>query len=109
MCLFICQDFLQNFWPQLQAAHELYSSISQSLQEKESEGSQREFAEYLPAEVLEAGIKSGRYIMVQYNTGPPTWFMFSESFLRTMSNFVVPPSTMTIKTILTTVMTLDKK
>ncbi|XP_070825104.1 DIS3-like exonuclease 1 [Chaetodon trifascialis] len=56
------QDFLQNFWPELQAAHDLYSSISQALQEKEGEGSQREFAEHLPAEVLEAGIKSGRYV-----------------------------------------------
>ncbi|KAA8579331.1 hypothetical protein FQN60_010671 [Etheostoma spectabile] len=53
-------DYLQNFWPQLQAAHELYSSISQALQEKESEGAEREFTEHLPAEVLEAGIKSGR-------------------------------------------------
>ncbi|XP_044058525.1 DIS3-like exonuclease 1 [Siniperca chuatsi] len=61
------QDFLQNFWPELQAAHELYSSISQVLQEKESEGSQREFAEHLPAEVLEAGIKSGRYIQGTLN------------------------------------------
>ncbi|KAM9367045.1 DIS3-like exonuclease 1 [Symphorus nematophorus] len=56
------QDFLQNFWPELQAAHDLYNSISQALQEKESEGSQREYAEHLPAEVLEAGIKSGRYV-----------------------------------------------
>ncbi|XP_069572035.1 DIS3-like exonuclease 1 [Brachyistius frenatus] len=56
------QDYLQNFWPELQAAHELLGSISQALQEKEGEDSEREFAEHLPAEVLEAGIKSGRYI-----------------------------------------------
>ncbi|KAM7015861.1 DIS3-like exonuclease 1 [Tautogolabrus adspersus] len=56
------QDFLRNFWPDLQAAHDLYSSVSQALQEKESESSQKEFSEHLPAEVLEAGIKSGRYI-----------------------------------------------
>ncbi|XP_070686675.1 DIS3-like exonuclease 1 [Pempheris klunzingeri] len=61
------QEFLQNFWPELQAAHELYSSISQALQEKESDGSQREFAEHLPAEVLEAGIKSGRYFQGTLN------------------------------------------
>ncbi|XP_045889168.1 DIS3-like exonuclease 1 [Micropterus dolomieu] len=61
------QDFLQNFWPELQAAHELYSSISQALQEKESEGSQKEFTEHLPSEVLEAGIKSGRYIQGTLN------------------------------------------
>lgn len=59
------QDFLRDFWPELRAAHELYSSITQALQEKESEGSQREFPEHLAAEVLEAGIKSGRYVMVQ--------------------------------------------
>ncbi|TMS13105.1 DIS3-like exonuclease 1 [Larimichthys crocea] len=56
------QDFLRDFWPQVQAAHELYTSISQALQEKESEASQKEYSEHLPAEVLEAGIKSGRYI-----------------------------------------------
>nr|XP_020441270.1 DIS3-like exonuclease 1 [Monopterus albus] len=56
------QDYLQMFWEQLDAARELYSSISQVLQEKESEGMEKEYAEHLPAEVLEAGIKSGRYI-----------------------------------------------
>ncbi|XP_041843619.1 DIS3-like exonuclease 1 isoform X2 [Melanotaenia boesemani] len=61
------QDYLQNFWPELQAAHELYSSISQALQEKENEDSQKEFTEHLPAEVLEAGIKSGRYIQGTLN------------------------------------------
>lgn len=65
LCLFTLQDFLQNFWPELQPAHELYSSISQALQEKESESSQKEYTEHLPAEILEAGIKSGRYIKVQ--------------------------------------------
>uniref|UniRef100_A0A3Q1ECR6 DIS3-like exonuclease 1 n=1 Tax=Acanthochromis polyacanthus TaxID=80966 RepID=A0A3Q1ECR6_9TELE len=61
------QDYLQNFWPELQAAHELYSSISQVLQEKEGEDSQKEFSEHLPVEVLEAGIKSGRYIQGTLN------------------------------------------
>lgn len=64
----IWQDFLQNFWPELQAAHELYGSISQALQEKESEATEREYAEHLPSEVLEAGIKSGRYIQVQHKS-----------------------------------------
>lgn len=61
---FFCQDYLENFWQQLRAAHELYSSLSQALQEKESECTEREYTEHLPAEVLEAGIKSGRYIEV---------------------------------------------
>ncbi|MEQ2157513.1 hypothetical protein GOODEAATRI_002555, partial [Goodea atripinnis] len=61
------QDYLQNFWPELKAAHELYSAITQVLQEKEGEDSQREFSEHLPAEVLEAGIKSGRFIQGTLN------------------------------------------
>ncbi|TNM90591.1 hypothetical protein fugu_002880 [Takifugu bimaculatus] len=61
------QDFLRDFWPELRAAHELYSSVSQALQEKVSEGSQREYAEHLHAKVLEAGIKAGRYIQGTLN------------------------------------------
>uniref|UniRef100_H3CGP2 DIS3-like exonuclease 1 n=1 Tax=Tetraodon nigroviridis TaxID=99883 RepID=H3CGP2_TETNG len=56
------QDFLQNFWPELRAVRELYASVCQALQEKASEGSQREYAEHVHAKVLEAGIKSGRYL-----------------------------------------------
>ncbi|KAM8894854.1 LOW QUALITY PROTEIN: DIS3-like exonuclease 1 [Spinachia spinachia] len=56
------QDFLVNFLPELTAAHELYAAVSQALQEKESEVTEKEYAEHLPAEVLEAGIKSGRYV-----------------------------------------------
>ena len=62
------QEYLVNFWPELQAAQDLYCSVSQALQEKESEGTEREYMEHLPLEVLEAGIKSGRYIQV----GKPT-------------------------------------
>ena len=62
------QEYLLNFWPELQAAQDLYCSVSQALQEKESEGTEREYLEHLPSEVLEAGIKSGRYIQV----GKPT-------------------------------------
>ncbi|XP_030620937.1 DIS3-like exonuclease 1 [Chanos chanos] len=61
------QEYLQSFWPDLQAAQELYSSISQALQERESEGTEKEYAEHLPAEILEAGIKSGRYIQGTLN------------------------------------------
>lgn len=53
-----------SFWPDLQAAHDLYNSIAQTLQERESEGVEKVYTEHLPAEVLEAGIKSGRYIQV---------------------------------------------
>lgn len=63
------QDFLQNFWPELRAVQELYASVCQALQEKAGEGSQREYAEHLHAKVLEAGIKSGRYVQVQEQLG----------------------------------------
>ncbi|XP_051561526.1 DIS3-like exonuclease 1 isoform X2 [Myxocyprinus asiaticus] len=56
------QEYLKSFWPDLQAAQDLYNSIAQTLQERESEGVEKVYTEHLPAEVLEAGIKSGRYI-----------------------------------------------
>uniref|UniRef100_W5N8W8 DIS3-like exonuclease 1 n=1 Tax=Lepisosteus oculatus TaxID=7918 RepID=W5N8W8_LEPOC len=56
------QEYLESFWPDLQAAHELYASIAQALREKGSEVREREYAEHLPSDILEAGIKSGRYI-----------------------------------------------
>ncbi|CAK6981761.1 DIS3-like exonuclease 1 [Scomber scombrus] len=63
------QDYLRDFWQDLQAAHDLYSSISQTLQEKESVSAEggKEYAEHLPSEILEAGIKSGRYIQGTLN------------------------------------------
>ncbi|XP_062845644.1 DIS3-like exonuclease 1 [Trichomycterus rosablanca] len=61
------QEYLGSFWPDLQAAHELYASIAQTLQERESEGTEKEYTEHLPAEVLEAGIKSGRFIQGTLN------------------------------------------
>ncbi|KAJ8271965.1 hypothetical protein COCON_G00108240 [Conger conger] len=61
------QDYLQSFWPDLQAARELHGSISQALQERESEGQERQYTEHLPLEVLEAGIKSGRYVQGTLN------------------------------------------
>jgi len=64
------QEYLQSFWPELQAAQDLYCSVSQALQEKESEGTEREYTEHLPSEVLDAGIKSGRYIQVGTHSIP---------------------------------------
>uniref|UniRef100_A0A3P9DHF7 Uncharacterized protein n=1 Tax=Maylandia zebra TaxID=106582 RepID=A0A3P9DHF7_9CICH len=61
------QDYLQSFWSDLQAAHELFSSISQAQQETEGDDGEKEFPEHLPAEVLEAGIKSERYIQSTLN------------------------------------------
>ncbi|XP_023076567.1 DIS3-like exonuclease 1 isoform X3 [Piliocolobus tephrosceles] len=59
------KNYLDNFWPDLKAAHELCDSILQSRQERENESQEshgKEYPEHLPLEVLEAGIKSGRYI-----------------------------------------------
>ena len=62
------QSYLDNFWPDLKAAHELCESILQSRRERENESQEshgKEYPEHLPLEVLEAGIKSGRYIQVR--------------------------------------------
>lgn len=61
------QNYLDNFWPDLKAAHELFDSILQARRERESESQEnsgKEYPEHLPGEILEAGIKSGRYIQV---------------------------------------------
>ncbi|XP_029000136.1 DIS3-like exonuclease 1 [Betta splendens] len=56
------QEYLQSFWQQLDAAHALYRSIRQALQEKEGEAVERQFPEHRAAEVLEAGVRSGLYL-----------------------------------------------
>uniref|UniRef100_A0A8B9G7B1 DIS3-like exonuclease 1 n=1 Tax=Amazona collaria TaxID=241587 RepID=A0A8B9G7B1_9PSIT len=59
------KNYLDNFWPDLKAAHELFESILQARHEREIESQEnngKEYPEHLPLEVLEAGIKSGRYI-----------------------------------------------
>ncbi|KAF4091014.1 hypothetical protein AMELA_G00032240 [Ameiurus melas] len=61
------REYLESFWPDLHAPQELYASIAQALQERESDGAEKEYSEHLPAEVLEAGIKSGRYIQGTLN------------------------------------------
>lgn len=77
MCI---QNYLDNFWPDLKAAHELFDSILQTRRERESESQEnngKEYPEHLPVEILEAGIKSGRYIQV---------ICFIESTHRTMQS-----------------------
>ncbi|NXW65160.1 DI3L1 exonuclease, partial [Eurystomus gularis] len=64
------QNYLDNFWPDLKAAHELFESILQARRERENESQEnngREYPEHLPVEILEAGIKSGRYIQGTLN------------------------------------------
>nr|XP_056721762.1 DIS3-like exonuclease 1 [Euleptes europaea] len=59
------KNYLDNFWPDLKAAHELFDSILHSRRERESESQEhsgKEYPEHVPMESLEAGIKSGRYI-----------------------------------------------
>ncbi|KAG8574971.1 hypothetical protein GDO81_009404, partial [Engystomops pustulosus] len=58
------KNYLETFWPDLKGARELYESVRQTLYERESdsrESNGKEYQEHLPLEVLEAGIKSGRY------------------------------------------------
>lgn len=69
LCFYQMQNYLDSFWPDLKAAHELCDSILQSRRERENESQEshrREYPEHLPLEVLEAGIKSGRYIQVRW-------------------------------------------
>ncbi|KFO90940.1 DIS3-like exonuclease 1, partial [Buceros rhinoceros silvestris] len=64
------KNYLDNFWPDLKAAHELFDSILQARRERESESREnngKEYPEHLPVEILEAGIKSGRYIQGTLN------------------------------------------
>ncbi|XP_033023786.1 DIS3-like exonuclease 1 isoform X1 [Lacerta agilis] len=59
------KNYLDNFWPDLKAAHELFESIVHSRRERENESQEnhgKEYPEHVPVEMLEAGIKSGRYI-----------------------------------------------
>ncbi|XP_075063694.1 DIS3-like exonuclease 1 isoform X2 [Mixophyes fleayi] len=58
------KSYLETFWPDLKGALELYESLRQAQHEREIESREsngREYQEHLPVEVLEAGIKSGRY------------------------------------------------
>ncbi|NWS91219.1 DI3L1 exonuclease, partial [Toxostoma redivivum] len=64
------KNYLDNFWPDLKAAHELFDSIVQARRERESESQEnhgKEYPEHLPVEILEAGIKSGRYLQGTLN------------------------------------------
>ncbi|KAM4829706.1 DIS3-like exonuclease 1 isoform 3-T3 [Thomomys bottae] len=64
------KNYLDDFWPDLKAAHELCDSILQSRREKESENQEshgKEYPEHLPPEVLEAGVKSGCYVQGTLN------------------------------------------
>ncbi|XP_055392730.1 DIS3-like exonuclease 1 isoform X2 [Bubalus kerabau] len=64
------KNYLDDFWPDLKAAHELCESILQSRRERENESQEshgKEYPEHVPLEVLEAGIKSGRYIQGTLN------------------------------------------
>uniref|UniRef100_A0A8C2P0Y5 DIS3-like exonuclease 1 n=1 Tax=Capra hircus TaxID=9925 RepID=A0A8C2P0Y5_CAPHI len=66
-------NYLDNFWPDLKAARELCESILQSRRERENESQEshgKEYPEHVPLEVLEAGIKSGRYVQVRIGAGP---------------------------------------
>ncbi|XP_027053646.1 DIS3-like exonuclease 1 isoform X3 [Pocillopora damicornis] len=59
------EDYLTDFYPTCQSILELYYSlaaVNNEANESVSEASTKEYQEYLPAEVLEAGIKAGRFL-----------------------------------------------
>ncbi|XP_069767412.1 DIS3-like exonuclease 1 isoform X2 [Narcine bancroftii] len=59
------KSYLENFWPDLDAVHQLYESIVQARKERENEAQEKngkEYSEHRPLELLEAGIKTGKYI-----------------------------------------------
>lgn len=59
------EDYLTNFYSTCQSILELYYSLAalnNDANESVSEASTKEYEEYLPAEVLEAGIKAGRFL-----------------------------------------------
>ncbi|KAK6178827.1 hypothetical protein SNE40_011323 [Patella caerulea] len=53
------KDYLAGFWEQLEGIMDLYESLTTALENKSKD---RDYSGYLPLDVLEAGIKSGRYI-----------------------------------------------
>ncbi|XP_048471958.1 DIS3-like exonuclease 1 isoform X2 [Rhincodon typus] len=78
------KSYLENFWPDLEAVHQLYDSIVQSRKERESENQEKngkEYSEHLPLEILEAGIKSGRYVQGVLNVNKHRSQL--EAFVRT--------------------------
>nr|XP_002736854.1 PREDICTED: DIS3-like exonuclease 1-like [Saccoglossus kowalevskii] len=61
--LLTMQEYLKTFWPTLSNALDIYESLSASLSESTVEkDTTKGYKEYLPQEILSAGIKSGRYI-----------------------------------------------
>ncbi|CAH3019970.1 unnamed protein product [Porites evermanni] len=59
------ENYLNNFYPNIQSVLELYYSlaaVNAELKESATEVVTKEYLEYLPLEVLEAGIKSGRFL-----------------------------------------------
>ncbi|EDO40307.1 predicted protein [Nematostella vectensis] len=63
-------DYISGFYPGLTSVHELFESLSTAIAVADSNKSHKghkECSEYLPLDVLEAGIKSGRYIKGNLN------------------------------------------
>ena len=57
------EDYFRDFWPDEQEALDLCLSLSNAVEEaKNTKGSDSNFKGHLPEQVLNAGIKNGRYI-----------------------------------------------
>ncbi|XP_071794054.1 DIS3-like exonuclease 1 [Asterias amurensis] len=58
------KQYLEVFWPQLTQAHDMFESLTASLTDTtdRKKGSNKDYQDYLPNDVLAAGIKSGLFI-----------------------------------------------
>ncbi|XP_041372546.1 LOW QUALITY PROTEIN: DIS3-like exonuclease 1 [Gigantopelta aegis] len=71
------KDYLNSFWSTLTGIIDLYDSLSAALKTKNKE---RDYAGYLPVDVLEAGVKSGRFIRGTLNVNKHSAMM--EAFVK---------------------------
>lgn len=55
------KKYLEDFWPDVKQALELYDSISMNLEEESGKESEKVYSQYLPVELVTVGVKAGRY------------------------------------------------
>ena len=69
------ENYFLDFWPDEKEALDLCASLSNAVEEsKKSDGNDNAFRGHLPEQVLNAGIKSGRYIQGILQVKPITLF-----------------------------------
>lgn len=64
-------DYFRDFWPDEKEALDLCVSLSNAVEEaKKSDGNESNYRGHLPEQVLNAGIKNGRYIQGMLQVRP---------------------------------------